>query len=230
MGHYSPNDYRLYLVHHGIPGMHWGVRRYQNKDGSLTTSGKTRYSGAKQESFGSKSAKRLSEYYNDEMDLGRHVQRSIMGLQSEAKAYRDISKASKNAKTKSERFTESVGSGAKRTRLNARADYMDSLVETYKGKDAKEDTMREARNLRRQAEFYDKKAQNYSVGGKKALRQASRDILLGHFDKLKIPYETEDGRIVSTGRYKFNKMVSEAVIGAALNVATEGLYSKVRKN
>ena len=31
------------LSHHGIIGMKWGVRRYQNKDGSLTNAGKKRY-------------------------------------------------------------------------------------------------------------------------------------------------------------------------------------------
>ena len=31
------------LTHHGIVGMKWGVRRYQNKDGSLTAKGKKRY-------------------------------------------------------------------------------------------------------------------------------------------------------------------------------------------
>lgn len=31
------------LVHYGIKGMKWGVRRYQNKDGSLTSAGKNRY-------------------------------------------------------------------------------------------------------------------------------------------------------------------------------------------
>lgn len=30
------------LQHHGILGMKWGVRRYQNKDGSLTSAGKRR--------------------------------------------------------------------------------------------------------------------------------------------------------------------------------------------
>lgn len=31
------------LAHSGIKGMKWGVRRYQNKDGSLTAAGKKRY-------------------------------------------------------------------------------------------------------------------------------------------------------------------------------------------
>lgn len=30
------------LCHHGVKGMKWGVRRYQNKDGSLTYAGKKR--------------------------------------------------------------------------------------------------------------------------------------------------------------------------------------------
>ena len=28
------------LIHHGIKGMHWGVRRYQNYDGTLTGAGR----------------------------------------------------------------------------------------------------------------------------------------------------------------------------------------------
>lgn len=33
----------IYLAHHGIKGMKWGVRRFQNEDGSLTSAGKKRY-------------------------------------------------------------------------------------------------------------------------------------------------------------------------------------------
>lgn len=38
MSHYG------YLTHHGILGQKWGVRRYQNTDGSYTEAGKKRYS------------------------------------------------------------------------------------------------------------------------------------------------------------------------------------------
>lgn len=42
-----------YLEHHGIKGMKWGVRRFQNKDGSLTNAGK----------------KRRSDQYNTQPDM-----------------------------------------------------------------------------------------------------------------------------------------------------------------
>ena len=47
MANYIIQNGQLYsadeLRHHGILGMKWGVRRYQNKDGTLTAKGKKRY-------------------------------------------------------------------------------------------------------------------------------------------------------------------------------------------
>ncbi len=37
------DDVRNELTHHGILGMKWGIRRYQNEDGSYTSAGKKRY-------------------------------------------------------------------------------------------------------------------------------------------------------------------------------------------
>lgn len=36
-------SYKDELYHHGIKGQKWGVRHYQNTDGSLTAAGKERY-------------------------------------------------------------------------------------------------------------------------------------------------------------------------------------------
>ena len=38
-------EYKKTLSHHGIKGQKWGIRRYQNPDGSYTAAGRKRYSG-----------------------------------------------------------------------------------------------------------------------------------------------------------------------------------------
>ena len=40
---YFRKQEKNYLMHHGIKGQKWGVRRYQNEDGTLTEEGKKRY-------------------------------------------------------------------------------------------------------------------------------------------------------------------------------------------
>lgn len=51
------------LYHFGILGMHWGVRRYQNKDGSLTAAGRERY--AKQDVDKIKRARKMHPHDYD---------------------------------------------------------------------------------------------------------------------------------------------------------------------
>ena len=50
-------EYALY--HYGTKGMKWGVRRYQNKDGSLTPAGKKRYDRDIQENNAKKKDNRI---------------------------------------------------------------------------------------------------------------------------------------------------------------------------
>ena len=53
------------LYHHGVKGQKWGVRRYQNPDGSLTAAGKRRFkkvvSDEKKQQLHTKRAKFLLE-------------------------------------------------------------------------------------------------------------------------------------------------------------------------
>lgn len=53
------------LYHWGIKGMKWGIRRYQNEDGSLTNAGKSRYSSTAEAKEAYRKAKKVSrDKYN----------------------------------------------------------------------------------------------------------------------------------------------------------------------
>lgn len=49
------------LTHWGIKGMKWGVRRYQNEDGSLTSDGQKRYERDQRENSGKKKGNKIGQ-------------------------------------------------------------------------------------------------------------------------------------------------------------------------
>jgi len=55
-----------YIAHHGIKGQKWGVRRFQNKDGTLTAAGK------KRQQIIEKAAKEAEDEVDYHKDMVRH--------------------------------------------------------------------------------------------------------------------------------------------------------------
>lgn len=69
------------LHHWGIKGMRWGVRRYQNKDGSLTKAGQNRYARDAREKEFNKHDESTGTYYKYSKKNGRS------DLEADAKRY-----------------------------------------------------------------------------------------------------------------------------------------------
>lgn len=72
MTYYSTPPSSDELYHHGIKGMRWGVRRYQNEDGSLTPAGERHYY-RKDGSLKRRGAKKLLKAYKEKLNRDNAV-------------------------------------------------------------------------------------------------------------------------------------------------------------
>ena len=84
------------LAHYGVLGMKWGIRKFQNKDGSLTEAGKSRY---KYESWTTKHQDKLAKKYE------------ARGNTAKAEKHQKLANRSRELDRREQEYAERVSTG-----------------------------------------------------------------------------------------------------------------------
>ena len=116
----------IYLAHYGVKGQKWGVRRYQNKDGSLTPAGKKLYynDDGSPTSAGLSAINRHKINIRDQREMQKKLHDSKNKKENEFTNRQYLSAAEKA--TKGEKYIKQL----KKEILNG---YVTSFVEDSKG-------------------------------------------------------------------------------------------------
>lgn len=131
------------VCHSGVKGMRWGIRRYQNKDGSLTDTGKKRYDRDIKENLSKKKDNRIDTSKPDanrwvKEDLTRSKRLVDMGsdvVNQAGKINRNINKSKKQKLDLSKMTDQQLRDRINRTNLEKQYNEMFAPPETVsKGK------------------------------------------------------------------------------------------------
>lgn len=193
-----------YLMHHGIKGQKWGIRRYQNEDGSLTPAGKKRYYNV---------IDRNASYYNH---MGKAINSRIEGIR---KSVTD-SKASTGKKAINA-ISYAVGNKGRASDSRIAAEYHKDLAGHARTKFGKKLNETRAKNDIELSKYYEK-ASNRTLG--------ERYVAANFFDSdaFNTPYHRMSGRTTTRGKEALNYMFTFGIAGLVGDAAYKSKQKKAK--
>lgn len=200
--YYTRQPYPNELYHHGIKNQKWGVRRFQNPDGTLTEAGKQRYA------YTGRGTKNL---YKDAKKQHRENERNYT---TAGKVYKTALKEQKRAHKSLDKFKSNYG-------IDKTTDTSKMSKKVREGLDRREASVRDSDRNAAVWEKHNKKAVSEMKAATKDLnkmlsergKKPLKDIPTKTLNNGK---EIVNGRIFTAGEYAQSFMLSLASYGAAV--------------
>ena len=228
--------YDNHLEHHGIRGQKWGVRRFQNADGTLTAAGRKHYGEGsgdtekavvkatkavnKIEKYSTRAAKWENKAANAKTDIGRSFSTSFaIGARSEA----DRRAAKATGESKGDAFGLKRQARALGSEAETYANIANKMKENAQGKTGKEYTKAMDKAIAHLATAENKEtyAKAYSDAAKQKGIINKGVAYFNNMEEAKKMKVTAAGRKQTSGD-KQVEAIGDAALHAAFGIATGG--------
>ena len=216
------------LYHHGVVGMHWGVRRYQNADGSLKPAGRKRYTeGGKKQLSDEERAARNAKIKSTakKVAIGVGVTALVAAGTYAAVKYNKKTMAEAKSIMESSRKKKISDYVDKLIREQEKETYFDNMATRYENESRgwKKALDRDPSNIRNEMQY------NTTSEAARAYRKAHQESRKALRDTLNAKRAFENASANHMTDKAVQRQAQKEIIKRDINVAKAKAYSKYRE-